>query len=105
MDNVKKSLVTGINRVKWIATFLAERTKAETSIAKIFYKRSKLENNIDDLYKDIGRRVLELRGKGETDILRDFIIQHALSELKDMKETVDDYKEQAENISKLPEEL
>jgi enoyl-[acyl-carrier-protein] reductase (NADH) len=103
LDNTKKNLVTGITRVKWIATFLAERTRAETAIAKLVYEKSKLENKMDDLYRDIGRRVLELKEKGEHDVFNDFTIQHALSELKDMKEIVSNYKTQADNINKLPE--
>ncbi len=104
MDNVKKSLATGINRAKWMASFLVERTKAETSIAKIFYKRSKVEGRIDDLYREIGRRVLDLKEKGETDVLGDVIVQQSLKELKDMKQTADSYKTEAENMSRLRDE-
>ncbi len=103
IDKAKKSLTTGIMRVKWIAKFLAERTKAETSMAKLLYESSKLENKIDDLYRDIGKRVVELKEKGETSVLNDFIIQQALDEVKNLRETVDDYKKQAKNINKLPE--
>ncbi len=94
----------GIERIKWLASFLAERTRAETAIAKLFYEKSKVEDKIDDLLRDIGKRVVDLREKGETDVFQDFTIKHALSELKDLKETVNQYKVEADKISKLREE-
>ncbi|GBD95772.1 MAG TPA: hypothetical protein ENG83_04620 [Nitrospirae bacterium] len=106
IDKTRKSLATGVTRIKWVARFLAERTKAETSVAKLLYESSKLENKIDDLCRDIGRRIVEL---GETakeegkDVLKDFIVQQSLDEVRHLKESVDNYKHQAGNIGKLPE--
>lgn len=102
-DKIRESLTTGVNRVKWIAKFVAERTKAETSIAKFLYEGSKLENKMDDLYRDIGKRVMELKDKDDKDVFKDFIVQQALDEIRNLRETVDDYKKQATDINKLPE--
>jgi hypothetical protein len=85
IDTVKKSLTTGISRVKWVAGFVAERTRAETTAAKLLYERSKIENKIDDLYRE------------------DFIVQQALDEVKNLKETADDYRKHATKVNKLPE--
>ncbi len=78
INKVKDSFNTGLLRVKWIATFVAERTKAETSVVKLLYESSKLESKIDDLYKDIGKRVIELKEKGDKEVYQDFIVQQAL---------------------------
>lgn len=94
----------GIERIKWFASFLAERTRAETAIAKLFYEKSKVEDKIDDLLRDIGKRVVDLRDKGEADVFQDFTIKHAISELKDLKETVNQYKTEADKIIRLREE-
>jgi len=104
IDIIRKNLMTGIERIKWFASFLAERTRAETAIAKLFYEKSKVDDKMDDLLRDIGRRVVELKAKGDTDVFQDFTIKHALSELKDLKETVNQYKTEADNIIKLREE-
>jgi hypothetical protein len=104
IDKVKKNLTTGVTRIKWIATFVAERTKAETSMAKLLFESSKLESKIDDLYRDIGKRVMELKEKGENSVFSDFIVQQALDEVKNLRETVDDYRNQAKSVNKLPEE-
>jgi gas vesicle protein len=103
IDKVKKSLNRGVFRIKWIATFLAERTKAETSVAKLLYEKTKLEGKINDLYSDVGKRVMELKEKGEEDVLKDFMVQQALDEVKHLQESVHDYKSQADNINKLPD--
>ena len=104
INRVKNNLATGLTRAKWIATFLAERTRAGTSVAKLLYESSKLAERIDDLYKEIGQRVMELKEKdGDKDVYSDFIVQKALDEIRNLKEDVDDYKNQARNVNKIPE--
>ena len=103
IERIKKSLNEGVKVIKWIAAFLAERTKAETSIAKLLYKSNKLERRMDELYIDIGKRTLELREKGEVSVFKDFIIQQTAAEIKGLKETAEEYKSKARDLSKLPE--
>ena len=103
IDKVKKSFSTGVLRMKWVATFLAERTKAETSVAKLLYEKTKIEGKINDLYSDVGKRVMELKEKGEEDVLKDFMVQQSLDEVRNLRESVDDYKRQANKINKLPD--
>jgi len=103
IDKVKKSFSTGVLRMKWVATFLAERTKAETSVAKLLYEKTKIEGKINDLYSDVGKRVMELKEKGEEDVLKDFMVQQSLDEVRNLRESVDDYKSQANKINKLPD--
>ena len=103
IDKVKKNFNTGVLRIKWIATFLAERTKAEASVAKLLYEKTKLEGKINDLYSDVGKRVRELKEKGEEDVLKDFMVQQSLDEIKSLQESVDDHKSHADNINKLPD--
>jgi len=105
-DKIKQSLTTGLTRIKWIATFIAERTRAETSVAKLLYESSKLESRMNSLYSDIGKRVMELKEKNEEedkDVLKDFIVQQTLDEIRTLRGSVDDYKGQARDINKLPE--
>lgn len=103
IDRIRKSLNKGLDQVKWVATFLAERTKAETDIARLLFESTKIEDRIEDLYRDIGKRITELKEKGEKSVWKDFVIQQALDEIKHLKEAADDYKNQANNLSKLPE--
>lgn len=101
MTKLKDSFHTGLMRVRWIATFVAERAKAETSVVKLLYESSKLESKIDDHYREIGKRVMELKEKDESEVFQDFIVQQALSEVKNLKASVEDYKKQAKKTNKL----
>ncbi len=106
IEKVKKNLTTGLSRVKWIAGFVADRTRAETSVAKLLFESSKLESRMDELYIDVGKRVMELKEKddlAEKDVYKDFIVQQALDEIRNIRESVSDYKDQAKDINKLPE--
>ena len=100
IDKIRKSLNEGVKRIKWVATFLAERTKVETSMARMLYESSKLETKLDELYRDVGKRVLELKDRDEKAVLKDFIILQMISEIKKLKEQIEDYKSKAHAISK-----
>jgi hypothetical protein len=103
IDRIRNNLNKGLDQVKWFATFLSERTKAETEIARLLFESTKIEGKIEDLYRDIGKRVLEIREKGEKAIWKDFVIQQALDEIKHLKETAEEYRNQANDLSKLSE--
>jgi hypothetical protein len=100
LDKIKKSFNEGVKSIKWVATFLAERTKVETSLARLLYESNKLETKLDELYRDIGRRVLELKEKGGKAVLKDFIILQMINEIKGLKEEIEDYKSRAHELSK-----
>lgn len=104
IDRVKNNLAAGLARAKWIATFLADRTRAGTSVAKLLYESNKLDGKINEHYKEIGQRVAELKEKGEgKDVFTDFIVQQALNEIRVLKEDAEDYRNRARNINKIPE--
>ncbi len=100
IDKIRKNLNEGVKQVKWFATFLSERTKVETSMAKLLFESSKLESKLDNLYTDIGKRVVELEEKGEKAVLKDFMIRQAIDEVKSLKKQVEDYKSRAHALGK-----
>lgn len=101
LDKIRKSFKEGVKSIKWIAAFLADRTKVETSMARLLYESRKLETKLDGLYCDIGKRVLELKEKGEKAVLKDFIILQIINETKRLKGEIEDYKSRAQDLSKL----
>lgn len=103
LERIRKNFNEGVKSVKWVATFLADRLKAETSMAKLLYTSSRLETKVDELYRDIGRRVLELKEKDEKAVLKDFIILQAIDEIKKLKEQIEDYKSKAHILGNPPE--
>ncbi|MBI5740327.1 MAG: hypothetical protein HZA16_06340 [Nitrospirae bacterium] len=103
IDRIRRSLNKGLDQVRWVGTFLAERTKAETEIARLLFESTKIEGKIEDLHRDIGKRVAELNEKGEKSVMKDFIIRKALDDIKHLREASDDFKNQARELSRLPE--
>lgn len=99
-DRIRKNLNEGIKQVKWLAAFLSERTKAEASIARLLYESSKLETKLESLYGEIGRRVLELKERGEKDVFKDFMVLQTINEIKMLGEQIKDYQKKADEESK-----
>ncbi len=104
IEKVRKSFSAGVGSLKWLASFLAERSRAETSIFKLRYESSRLQNRADELYGDIGRRVLELKEKEEKEVFKDFIIQQTMDEIKSLNKEIEGYREKEEDVNKVPEE-
>jgi hypothetical protein len=103
-ERVRKNLAAGISRVKWVAGYVADRTKAETSVARMFFESSKLERKKGEIYREIGERVVELKEKGgtdEIDVFNDAVVLQAFNEIKKLRETQDTSKKRAEDINKV----
>jgi PHP family Zn ribbon phosphoesterase len=100
LDRIKKNVKEGVKSVKWFAAFLADRTRVETSMARLLYESNKLENRLEELYRDVGIRVLELKGKEDKSVFKDFIILQTINEITKLKEEIEDYKTRADEISK-----
>ena len=103
IDRIRRSLNRGLDQVRWVATFLAQRTRAETEIARLLFESTRIEGKIEDLHRDIGSRVAELYEKGEKSVMKDFIVRKALDDIRLLREASADYKNQARNLSRLPE--
>lgn len=101
IEKIRKSFNDGVANLKWLANFLAERTRAETSIFKLRYESSRLENKIDELYKDVGKRVLEIKEKEEKNVFKDFIILQTIDEIKGLRKEIDDYNGKEEEFKKI----
>jgi hypothetical protein len=104
IEKVRKSFNAGIGSIRWFAGFLAERSRAETSIFKLRYESSRLRNRVEELYADIGRRVLELKEKEEKEVFKDFIIQQTLDEIKSLNKEIEGYREKEEEVNRVAEE-
>lgn len=101
LERVRKSFYDGVRNIKWIAGFVAERTKAETTVAKLLFECNKLEARLDDLYRDVGKRVLELKDQEDKPVRKDFIVQQTSQEIAKLREEIEDYKKRAHDLSKL----
>ncbi|MBL7049140.1 MAG: hypothetical protein ISR96_06480 [Nitrospira sp.] len=107
MEQIKKNLYTGITRLKWVARFLAERIQTQTSAGRLLYEASKLKGRMDELYSEMGRKIMELREKDESseqDVFKDAAVLQTMDEIKQVKQKIVEIKEQAGKINKFSEE-
>ncbi|MBI4844180.1 MAG: hypothetical protein HY809_07670 [Nitrospirae bacterium] len=100
IEKIRKSFNAGIEKVRWLAQFLAERTKVETSIFKLRYDSSMIEVKIGELYREIGKRVIDLKEKEETEVFKDFIIQQTIDEIKSLRREIEKYKSKEEEVNR-----
>ncbi len=94
-DKVLINLHKGYERLKEIAAVFSERVKSELNIIRMRIRMDNVQNSIDAAYRDIGRRVVDLRAKAalskaEEHLLNDEEIVAAFAELVRRKKELED---------------
>jgi hypothetical protein len=102
LEKTKKNFATGVARVKWMAGFLAERAKTETSLAKTSFEKNRIQGNIDELYRVIGKRVAALQDSGGAEVVNDAAVQQSLTEVRALEEKLRDLARQGDSASDSP---
>ncbi len=62
LSRIKEDFENGIKKVKWFSELLSERMKIEITIFKLLYKSEELKKKRDELLRQIGEEVYEMRG-------------------------------------------
>lgn len=96
---IRSNFESGIEKLKWFSSMFSDRLKIELSVMKLLYESDCLEKNKDDIMKTIGKRILELKGQPERNIMKDTIIMDALSEIERINSEIDSTKKKASDIS------
>lgn len=96
---IKSNLESGTEKLKWFSSMFSDRLKIELSVMKLLYESDCLEKKKDDMMKTIGKRIWELQGQPERNILKDTIIMDALSEIERINSDIDATKKKASDIS------
>lgn len=96
-DNFNK----GIDRIKWFSTLLSERLRIEVAVIKLLFQSDKMEKRMEELFKIIGQRVVELKGQPEKNVLKDETILHAISQADSLRQQIDELKQKASEISRV----
>jgi len=96
---IKSNLESGTEKLKWFSSMFSDRLKIELSVMKLLYESDCLEKKKDDMMKTIGKRIWELQGQPERNILKDTIIMDALGEIESINSDIDAAKKKASDIS------
>ena len=85
----------GIQKLQVFAAFFSERVKAEIAIVRLRIRIKEAQTRIDELYRIIGRKVVDLKNRGEMpkaseQLLRDDEMFSAMNELAEQKKELED---------------
>ena len=100
---IKESFQNGIAKLKWFASLLSDRLKVELSVIKLLHQSSQMEKRKDDLMREIGQRVFELKEYSDRQILTDAAVAAALAEIEHITLEIEQIRKRASEISKIEE--
>ncbi len=100
IGRVKKDFEGGIKKVKWFATLLSERVRIEITIFKLLYKTEELKEKRDELLRQIGEEVYEMRDRGKN-VYGNKEVLAAIKSLESIEPEIRETLEKAADFSKL----
>jgi len=95
---VKKSLEDGLDRAKWFASALSARVKAELAVMKLLYQSYKLERKRDELLRQVGQRVFDLRALDEVNVFEDRKTVQAIKQLEALNAQIEGIRRKASEL-------
>lgn len=87
----------GTQKLTAAAGVFSERVKAEMAVVRLRIRIGEIQTRIDDLYRAIGRRVVDLKNKNEmpmasAELLMDEDLTAAVNELAQQKKEIEELK-------------
>lgn len=84
----------GVQKITVFAAF-SDRVKAEIAIVRLRLRINEIQTRIDDLYRIIGRKMVDLKDRGEMpktseQLLNEDDIFNAMNEITEQKKEIDD---------------
>jgi hypothetical protein len=85
----------GVQKITVFAAFFSERVKAEIAIVRLRIRINEVQTKIDELYRIIGRKLVDLKNRGDMPktsehVLADADIFSAMNEIAELKKEIDD---------------
>ena len=89
LQRLKDDLRTGIATLRLGTVHAAGRALEETELLRMRLEARKLDQQLSDLYKDIGERAVEMKERGETGehVLHDVEVGRLVREVQALKES------------------
>jgi len=88
LQRIKDDLRTGIATLRLGTAHAASRALEETELLRMRLEVRKIDQQLSDLYKDIGERAVEMKERGETAerVMYDADIGRVVREIQQLKE-------------------
>src|SRR5208282_3206219 len=100
LSRIKKDFESSIKKVKWFATLLSERVRIEITIFKLLYKSEELKKKRDELLRQIGEEVYEMKDRGKN-VFNNKEVLAAIKSLESIEPEIRETLEKASDFSKL----
>lgn len=116
MNIWEKSVVNmqkGVQKINDVAVVFSDRVKAEIAIVRLRIRINEVQAQIDELYKSIGQKVVDLKNKGELPKTSEQLLNHeeiaaAMNELVqqqlEIKDLLDEMKSEQEALKPVPKQ-
>ena len=101
---IQESFHKGVEKIKWFSSLISERLKVELSVIKLLHQSDQMEKRKEDLMKEIGRRVFELKEYPDRQGLKDSAIADAVAEIDRITIEIEQIREKASEISTIEEQ-
>ncbi len=98
-ERVRGSFVNGISRIKWFAAVFSERLKVEVAVIRLLYRSAEMEKKKEELLRNIGMRVYDLRGNPERNVLKDKTVIESVEALVQLEKEMEELKRKASEMS------
>ena len=99
LQRLRENFKKGLSKVRWVAAVLSERLKIEIAVIELLHQSDEMEKRKEELLKTIGRRVNELRGYPDKNILKDRMVLGALEEIDTIEKKIDELKLKVSEMS------
>ncbi|MFO0706454.1 MAG: hypothetical protein U0412_06335 [Nitrospira sp.] len=88
IQRIKHDLLAGLATLRLGTAHAANRALEETELLRLRLEVRKIDQQLSDLYKDIGERAVEMKERGETTerVLHDAEIGRVVREVQQLKE-------------------
>lgn len=100
-QRIKNNFENGIKKIKWFSSLLSNRLNIEISVFRLLYQSEQLSERKEELLKQIGKRIYELKNENEKQILKDKIILESLKEIEDINSKIESTIKKASEISNI----
>ncbi len=99
--SAKHNFTRGVEKIRWLASLISDRTKIEIAVMKLLYQSEQLEEKRNELLKKIGERVYGLREQNDRQILKDTSVTDAIEEITQIDAAMETTRQKASEISSI----
>jgi hypothetical protein len=98
LAKVKNSFAEGLVTLRWFASVLGERLKAEAAVIRLLWESHAVERKRDELMRRLGERVFELRKVEGVNIYQDRKSIETLKEVEGLESEIKGLRKRASEL-------